>query len=907
MRVFLCRLAALCLMISISPTAWAQSKRAEQTVRLQQRADLMRHEAVTRAKESGWRISGETADGQQFQLIGRDAKGRPLYVQTLNTNAAISTGADLLQQAPYNLEGTGTISGVWDGGTALPTHQEFNQTSSTRIIIGDDTPISAHATAVAGTMISAGVDAGSLGMAPMAFAECYDYLNDYAEMAPRLAASPADMAADLPITNHSYGLLHGWENGSYSGSSGWHWFGANFKEDGTGDREDAYFGRYGEDANIVDDLAYSAPYWLMFKACGNDRDDHYTGPTDGTGMFFFYDYVADDWVETTYTLATAPFADGYEAGGFDTMIDNANAKNIIAVGSVGDAVTGGLRDPGVAAMAAYSGWGPADDGRVKPDIVANGQQLRTPISSSDTAYASSASGTSFSCPNAAGTAILLLDQASQKLGGAAIRASTIKALMLGTATDMGRPGPDYEYGWGLPDGVRAADVVTSQSTNPGGFHLVEGVLDTTNGTDSFHLVWDGSNDLVVTICWTDPPSSPLPLVVDSRTPALVNDLDLRVVGPGGTFFPFILDPDNPTDNATTGDNVVDTIEQVIVPSGTTAGTYTVTVSHKSTLTNGEQWYSLIAEGQSLAAAASPSISSVLPADGVAYSMVSVELDGSDFQVGTQLELRRGAVTHAAATNEYNAPQKAFGNFDLSGLDYGLYDVVAFMPGGDEAVLVDGFEVTNDAPQILAQASCTLHEGDSVGLIITADDSNPTENVALTSGTLPSFASLVPESSDNPTTAILQLAPGYADAAATQTLTVSATDDAPSPAMSSVGIDVLVLNTPTIDSVAALDETTVVVTFDSAMSESGPGSVLNAGAYSIQTSTRATLTVTGVIPAGGNTYNVQTAAQTSGQGYMLTVTGVEDGDGNPIATDPAYGSAGFTGFTPSAVAEWWILQ
>lgn len=45
-------------------------------------------------------------------------------------------------------------------------------------------------------------------------------------------------------------------------------------------------------------------------------------------------------------------------------------------------------------MESYSGWGPTDDGRIKPDLVANGSIVTVPTKSSDTSYTSS-SGTSF--------------------------------------------------------------------------------------------------------------------------------------------------------------------------------------------------------------------------------------------------------------------------------------------------------------------------------------------------------------------------------------------------------------------------------------------------------------------------------------------------------------------------------
>ena len=54
-------------------------------------------------------------------------RGRPVYFTTHNANAAISTGANLLQAAPYSVSGSGFTVGEWDGGSARTTHQEFGR------------------------------------------------------------------------------------------------------------------------------------------------------------------------------------------------------------------------------------------------------------------------------------------------------------------------------------------------------------------------------------------------------------------------------------------------------------------------------------------------------------------------------------------------------------------------------------------------------------------------------------------------------------------------------------------------------------------------------------------------------------------------------------------------------------
>ena len=105
------------------------------------------------------------------------------------------------------------------------------------------------------------------------------------------------------------------------------------------------------------------------------------------------------------------------------------AKNVITVGAVNDAVSGGQRDPAAASMSSFSGWGPVDDGRVKPDLVANGVGLYSTDSGNDNDYRTM-SGTSMASPNAAGTAALLVDLYRDRSGGSFPLAASLKALLI---------------------------------------------------------------------------------------------------------------------------------------------------------------------------------------------------------------------------------------------------------------------------------------------------------------------------------------------------------------------------------------------------------------------------------------------------------------------------------------------
>jgi hypothetical protein len=245
-------------------------------------------------------------------------------------------------------------------------------------------------------------------------------------------------------------------------------------------------------------------------------------------------------------------------------------------------------------MVSYSGWGPTDDGRVKPDIVANGFTLRSTTLSNTYGYKS---GTSMATPNASGSAVLLMEHYQGLFGsGEYMRASTLKGLIIHTADDLGRAGPDYEFGWGLMNVKAGVHMLDRHYHAWPCTRIVEGFFDKNDGTDSWDIIIDDTSEAVkFTICWTDKKGT-AKSSLDDRTSVLVNDLDLRVTGPTGTvYFPFSLDVLNPSAVATaTSGNDIDNVEQVVVPAGMIPGSYTVQVTHKgSFFPNNSQWYSLI--------------------------------------------------------------------------------------------------------------------------------------------------------------------------------------------------------------------------------------------------------------------------------------------------------------------------
>ena len=531
----LSRLAAWTAFLLIAHPSFAQSRsrfaefpaeRAAFSEQLASEARTRRAEAVAWAQSNN--VPVRTDDGRQLRELVAMWNGKPLYIKTLNANAAISTAADLVRQtAPYSLDGAGLIVGVWDGGEVLVSHQEFGG----RVTDRDNVASHYHATHVGGTIAAAGVSASAKGMAPAALIDSYDWNSDYSEMTSAAAAAPGESASRVYLSNHSYGYSAGWE---WNGSS-WDFYG--FED----------FGKYSSYARDLDQIIHNAQYYLPFWSSGNDRGDYGSGPEPGDGSY---------------------------KSGYDTIAFSAIAKNVMTIGAVDDAVSGGSRALGNATMSSFGSWGPADDGRIKPDIVANGVGLYSCDNDDDSDYIT-LSGTSMSSPNACGSAALLVEYYKELFSGGAMRASTLKGLIIHTADDLGNAGPDYKFGWGLMNTKAAADLLKDVAEN-NTERVIEDLLSETNMSDSYTITASGTEPLKVTLCWTDQPGL-ANSGDDDRNADLVNDLDLKLIGPGGTYYPYKLSYADPAALATTNsENSVDNVEQVYI-ANPTPGEYTIIV------------------------------------------------------------------------------------------------------------------------------------------------------------------------------------------------------------------------------------------------------------------------------------------------------------------------------------------
>ena len=112
------------------------------------RAERERRAAANdRARQLGLPLRGDKPGGGAWELAGFEGD-QPLYRTTLNANAAVSTGANLVRLAPYGVDGSGGTVGIWDACSARTTHREFGG----RVVSMDGAALTEdHSTHVAGT------------------------------------------------------------------------------------------------------------------------------------------------------------------------------------------------------------------------------------------------------------------------------------------------------------------------------------------------------------------------------------------------------------------------------------------------------------------------------------------------------------------------------------------------------------------------------------------------------------------------------------------------------------------------------------------------------------------------------------------------------------------------------------
>ncbi len=613
---------------------------------------LAAHEAMARdlvlarAALLGHEVSGTDADGRVFIIAGYRGNS-PIYEHGENREAAISTAASFVRR---NAAFDATFGSSVDGSGFFACVNDTSRMDAHPEFRNDDD------TAWRFTVIR--------GTTPGGHAT---------HVAGTIAARGLDpRATGMAPAAHIYSMTNTQTGDVYN--LGMSWPGEPGKaivgNSSLGTFSASLNGVYTTTSAGYDQAHFDTPYYLHFYAAGN------SGPDD-------------------FSLSTS----------------RKDAKNVFAVGSVSDVTrnTQGVRTGG-GNIANSSARGPTRDGRVKPDIVANGIGLFS--TRLDGGY-SSTSGTSMASPNAAGSAILLQDYFSKRFHGDLMRASTLMAVIINTAEDLGQPGPDYRYGWGLMNTLEAARIIKTYADNPSSRVLVEDRL--ANGAShDLAFTASGNSPVRATLVWTDP-AGPPQTTNTSTVRALINDLNLHIAGPEGTqYLPFVMPYTTGTHdtpaysesllraNATTGVNFTDNKIQVLIPNPA-AGSHTVSISHAGVLAGGGQHFSLAVTGMSsVLPPASPSIASHTPGNPPgAADFWPMEVLGGDFMLGARVLLRRAGHADVAAYAHQITSGRIVARIDPAAVAPGTWQVVVRNPDGVETVAITSYQASIDATPVFA--------------------------------------------------------------------------------------------------------------------------------------------------------------------------------------------------------------
>lgn len=241
------------------------------------------------------------------------------------------------------------------------------------------------------------------------------------------------------------------------------------------------------------------------------------------------------------------------ASGFNSITGNfKQSKNSIVVGSI-DAFE---------KSTSFSSKGPAFDGRVKPELVAY-----------------STEGTSNSAALTSGILALMQEQYETQ-NNKKLQNATAKALLINSAKDLGNEGPDFTYGYG---NINALKTLKSIQEN----RIIEGEITSDEIKQHPIIIPPNTKNIKITVAWTDPSAT------ENSNIVLINDLDCTLKEGANAYFPWVLNPSNPTSAAVKGVDSINPIEQIEVKNPSFANA-TIHIQSK-TLGTEKQTYTIVYE------------------------------------------------------------------------------------------------------------------------------------------------------------------------------------------------------------------------------------------------------------------------------------------------------------------------
>lgn len=448
------------------------------------------------------------------------------------------------------LFGNGQVLAIADSGLDTGNHATLSPDFAGRVLAtfplfpgGDWADQHGHGTHVAGSAAGAGVQSGANPGAD-------DYINSFAGIAPEASLVIQAFEADAG------GNINGLPDDLYELFEQAYDAGARLHSDSWGDHTgpitdtEAAYGGYPFTAQRTDEFIWDHPDMTVFAAAGNSGADGTPGTfgfcTNGNGVVDPDSLLSPGTAKNVITVGASESNkdQGPLQGMIWFLVSFCFATQPIAGDNIANNING---------MAAFSSRGPTDDGRAKPDIVAPGVNIvsnrsHDPAASAlwgayDTHYAYSG-GTSMATPLTAGMGAVVREWLTTQ-GATNPSAALVKATLLNTTEDMA-PG---QYGTGTTQEIpyQRPNSVAGWGRASLGFaspspHYTLWFDDHTTGLGTGQMVnysdavnrplqvVTNTQPLRIMLVWTDPPASL------SAAAQLVNDLDLVVTGPGGTYY-----------------------------------------------------------------------------------------------------------------------------------------------------------------------------------------------------------------------------------------------------------------------------------------------------------------------------------------------------------------------------------
>jgi hypothetical protein len=436
-------------------------------------------------------------------------------------------------ESVLGLYGQNQVIAVGDTGLSTGNVATVHQDFEGRIIGGNTGPGSScggwadnhsHGTHVAGSALGSGFNSGAdipnqiyagsdAGIAPEAEGYIWGFCNDFSGL-------PNDPYNDY------YGVIYNTDTRARVSTNSWGYTAGN--------------GGYNTFTRETDRFIWDFPDMVITYAAGNDGVDN-----NGDGVVDPGSMGMPGTAKNVITVGASEnlrLEGGINPGGTApcTTWGGCWPSDFPAAPVNGDRVSD---DPN--GMAAFSGRGPTNSGRLKPDVVAPGSNILSAANESTLGTPSNwwyhdpfyewNLGTSMATPLVAGASAIIREYFDVH-HGINPGANLVKAMLINGAFDM-TPGqygagatqdvtarPDNNQGWGRVDMVN-----TLVYDNVRGLEYVEHAgLET--GQD-FEISFFAGIDapLRVTLVWTDFPG------VEASDGALTNDLDLIVEAPDGTY------------------------------------------------------------------------------------------------------------------------------------------------------------------------------------------------------------------------------------------------------------------------------------------------------------------------------------------------------------------------------------